>query len=175
MPRAVTLAPHDPHWVERAQALIADLRAAAPGVFVALHHIGSTAVPGLMAKPVADLLAEAETLSALDAARASLEALGWRWRGENGVAGRRYLTRDDPQTRHRTAHLHIHAVGDPTIPWHLTFRDRLRAEPATAQGYGREKARCAALHPDDSAAYAACKKAWTDRVAAEAVERLPPS
>lgn len=165
MPRAVTLAPHDPQWADRAQALIADLGAAAPGAFVALHHIGSTAVPGLMAKPVIDLLAEVETLSAIEAARPSLEALGWRWRGENGVAGRGYLTRDDPQTGHRTAHLHIHAVGDPMIAWHLAFRDQLRAEPATAAAYGREKARCAARHPDDSAAYAACKKAWTDRVA----------
>ena len=175
MPRPVTLAPHSPLWATEADALIADLEAAAPGVFIALHHIGSTAVPGLMAKPVIDLLAEAQTLYTIDAARPLLEALGWRWRGENGVAGRRYLTRDDLETGHRTAHLHIHAVGDPIIPWHLAFRDRLRAEPETAAAYGREKARCAARHPDDSAAYAACKKAWTDRVAAGAVERLPPS
>lgn len=175
MPRPVTLVPHSPLWAIQADALIADLEAAAPGAFVALHHIGSTAVPNLMAKPVIDLLAETEALSSIGAARPSLEALGWRWRGENGVTGRRYLTRDDPVTGHRTAHLHIHAVGDPIIPWHLAFRDRLRAAPAMAAAYVREKARCAALHPDDSAVYAACKKAWTDRVAAGAVERLPPS
>lgn len=51
------------------------------------------------------------------------------------------------------------------------FRDRLRAEPATAEAYAQEKARCAALHPDDSAAYAACKQAWPNGVAAEAVVR----
>ncbi|RYG16797.1 MAG: GrpB family protein [Caulobacteraceae bacterium] len=166
MPRPVTLADPDPSWPLRAEALIAALRAAAPGAFVVLHPIGSTAVPGLIAKPVIDLLGEAASLTAIAAA---LEGLGWRARGENGVAGRRYFTRDDPETGARTAHLHVHATGDPMIPWHLAFRDRLRAEPATAAAYAREKMRCAALHPGDSGAYAACKTAWTDRVAAEAV------
>lgn len=172
MPRPVALAPHDPQWAVRAAAMIADLRAAAPGAFVALHHIGSTAVPGLAAKPVIDLLGEADDLARIEAARPALEAAGWRWRGENGAAGRRYFTLDDPQTGARTAHLHGHAAGDPMIPWHLAFRDRLRAEPETAEAYGLEKARCATRHPGDSGAYAACKKAWTDGVAGEAVRRL---
>jgi GrpB-like predicted nucleotidyltransferase (UPF0157 family) len=169
MPRSVALAPHDPQWSDRAEALIAALRAAAPEAFAALHHIGSTAVPGLAAKPVIDLLGETGSPAGIEAARAALERLGWRWRGENGVAGRRYFTRDDPATGERAAHLHVHAAGDPMIAWHLAFRDRLRAEPETAAAYAREKARCAALHPGDSGAYAACKKAWTDRVAGEAV------
>jgi GrpB-like predicted nucleotidyltransferase (UPF0157 family) len=96
-------------------------------------------------------------------------AAGRRWRGENGAAWRRSFTLDDPQTGARAAHLHGHAAGDPMIAWHLAFRDRLRAEPETAAAYRREKARCAARHPRDSGAYAACKKAWTDRVAGEAV------
>lgn len=169
MPRPVALAPHDPQWAVRAEALIAALHAAAPGAFTDVHHIGSTAVPGLGAKPVIDLLGEADSLAAIEAARPALEGLGWRWRGENGVAGRRYFTRDDPETGERAAHLHGHAAGDPMIAWHVAFRDRLRAEPGTAAAYGREKARCAARHPGDSGAYAACKKAWTDRVAGEAV------
>lgn len=169
MTRPVALAPHDPQWAVRAAALIEALRAAAPEALRALHHIGSTAVPGLAAKPVIDLLGEAESLAAIEAARPALEALGWRWRGENGAAGRRYFTRDDPETGARGVHLHVYAAGDPALAWHLAFRDRLRADPATAAAYAREKQRCAALHPDDSGAYAACKKAWTDGVAAEAV------
>lgn len=169
MPRPVALAEPDPRWTDRAEALIADLRAAAPEAFAALHHIGSTAVPGLVAKPVIDLLGEAAGLTEIEAASAALEALGWRPRGENGVAGRRYFTRDDPETGARAAHLHVHATGDPMIPWYLAFRDRLRAEPGTAAAYAREKARCAALHPGDSGAYAVCKKVWTDRVAGETV------
>lgn len=169
MPRPVALAPHDPQWIDRAAALIADLKAAAPGVFIAVHHMGSTAVPGLSAKPVIDLLGEAGSLAGIEAARSALEGTGYRWRGENGGTGRRYFTRDDPDTGARAVHLHVYATGDPALAWHLAFRDRLRAEPATAAAYAREKARCAALHADDSGAYAACKKAWTDRVAAEAV------
>ena len=167
MPRPVALAPHDPQWAVRAEALIAALHA--PGVFIALHHIGSTAVPGLAAKPVIDLLGETGDLARIEASRPALEGLDWRWRGENGEAGRRYFTRDDPETGARDVHLHVYAAGDPMIAWHLAFRDRLRAEPETAEAYGREKARCAARHPGDSGAYAACKTAWTDRVAGEAV------
>ena len=169
MPRPVALEHSDPRWAHRARTLIADLQSAAPGAFRALHHIGSTAVPGLVAKPVIDLLGETGDLARINAARPALEGLGWRWRGENGVVGRRYFTMDDPETGARAAHLHGHAAGDPMIAWHLAFRDRLRAEPTTAAAYEREKARCAALHPGDSGAYAACKKAWTDGVAGEAV------
>ncbi len=59
--------------------------------------------------------------------------------------------------------------GDPALARHLAFRDRLRADPATAAAYAREKSRCAARHPADSGTHAACKKAWTDGVAAAAV------
>ena len=169
MPRPVALTPWTSHWAVRAGALIADLRAAAPGAFTAVHHVGSTAVPGLRAKPVIDLLGETGDLARIEAARPALERLGWRWRGENGVAGRRYFTMDDPETGARGVHLHVYAAGDPALAWHLAFRDRLRADPDTAAAYAREKLRCAALHPDDSGAYAACKKAWTDGAAAEAV------
>jgi GrpB-like predicted nucleotidyltransferase (UPF0157 family) len=110
-----------------------------------------------------------------EAVRPALEGLGWRWRGENGAAGRRYLTRDDPATGARAAHLHVHAAGDPMIPWHLAFRDRLRADPAAAAAYLREKQRCAGLHPGDSGAYAACKKAVTDGMAREAVVVRSPT
>ena len=59
MPRPVVLVPHDPGWAARAEGLIAELHAAVPGVFGAVHPMGSTAIPGIPAKPVIDLLAEA--------------------------------------------------------------------------------------------------------------------
>lgn len=169
MPRPVALASYDPRWTFRAVELASEIRAAAPDVFIAIHHVGSTAVPGLSAKPVIDLLGEVGSLAAIDSARSVLEGLGYRWRGESGLAGRRYLTRDNPETGARGVHLHAYASNDPAIPWHLAFRDRLRAEPAAAAAYLNEKQRCAARHPDDSGAYTACKRAWIDRVASEAL------
>ena len=152
--------PHDPQWAARASGLIEELRAAAPGALQAVHHVGSTAVPGLAAKPVIDLLGVTPRLSLIKAARPVLEALGYRWRGENGIAGRRYFTGDDPETGARAVHLHVHASDDPAVARHLAFRDRLRAEPALAAGYLAEKQRCAARHPGDSGAYTACKEGW---------------
>ena len=114
----------------------------------------------LAAKPVIDLLGTTGQLSQIEAARPALAALGYRWRGENGITGRRYFTRDDPDTGTRRVHLHVHASDDPAVARHLAFRDRLRAEPGLAEAYLAEKRRCAALHPGDSGAYTACKAGW---------------
>ena len=167
MPRPVELVPYDPQWPVRAEALIAELRAAVPGVFEALHHAGSTAVPGLAAKPVIDLLGTTGQLLQIEAARPALAALGYRWRGENGIAGRRYFTRDDPETGVRRVHLHVHTSDDPAVARHLAFRDRLRAEPGLAEQYLAEKRRCAVLHPGDSGAYTAGKAGWIKGVMGE--------
>ena len=159
-PEAVRLAPHDPTWAAKAAEEATRLRAAASRRLQRVHHIGSTAVAGLAAKPIIDLLGTAPDLAALDGARSTFEALGYEWKGEYGLTGRRYCRLDDPVSGERRIHLHCYQTDDPAIARLLAFRDLLRSSPRTAAEYEQEKRRCARLHPADSGAYTACKGEW---------------
>ncbi len=171
-PIPVVLASPDPDWPRAAQAVAEVLTKALGPVLVAVHHVGSTAVPGLVAKPVLDLLPVATSLVALDRERRVLEKLGFAWWGENGLAGRRYLTRDDPVTGLRTLHLHCYAAGAPEIARHVAFRDFLRARPDVVAEYAALKESCRDAHPDDSHAYSTCKSDWIGRMEREALARV---
>ena len=168
-PMAVRLVPHDPRWAETAAIEAARIRHAAGLSMIAVEHIGSTSVPGLVAKPTLDLLGIASSLADLDAMRPAIEAIGYGWHGEYKLPRRRYCTLEDAAMRARLVNLHCYAQGDPEITRHLAFRDLLRADPAVAAEYAAEKRRCAALHPEDSHAYTDCKSAWIGRVKAEAL------
>lgn len=127
---------------------------------ITVHHVGSTAIPGICAKPILDLLPEVIALDALDHAKSSLENLGYDWWGEYGIAGRRYCTRNDSSSGRRLIQLHCFQTGGPEIERHLAFRDYLRANPDVALAYDQEKRRCRDLHPEDSHAYTDAKAQW---------------
>ncbi len=132
--------PHDPRWAgvfERARASLA--RALAVPT-TCIHHIGSTAVPGILAKPIIDILVEAQALDHLDAATPAMEGLGYEVMGEFGIAGRRYF-RKSSETGIRLVHVHGFLKGSPGAIRHLAFRDFLLENPEVAQDYSRLKQR----------------------------------
>lgn len=155
----VHLAPYDPQWPEIAARYGAALESLGQ-VFTSVQHIGSTAVPGLIAKPVVDLIALSPSLDLIDASRGAMEAMGYVWHGEFGVDGRRFCTLDNPETGERVINLHCYQLGSPHPSLQLAFRDYLRAHPEAAEAYGVEKRRAMALFPDNSTLYAAEKGAF---------------
>ncbi len=158
--RAVELVPHDQRWAARAASEGQRLAKMLGETLVAVHHVGSTAIPGILAKPIIDLIPEVRTLDALDSSAGLLEDAGYVYRGEFGIPGRRYCTCDDPATGKRVIQLHCFASGHPEIARMLAFRDHLRRNPDRAQAYEREKQRCRDLHPGDTMIYAEAKTEW---------------
>jgi GrpB-like predicted nucleotidyltransferase (UPF0157 family) len=161
--------PPDPGWVSKAKQEGSALAAALGSCLVTAHHVGSTAIPGIHAKPILDLMPVVTSLDELDACRPAVEALGYAWWGEFGLPGRRYCTKTDHVAQRRQVQLHCYVRGSPEIERHLAFRDYLRARPDVARDYEREKLRCRTLHSDNSHAYADCKGAWIKKVEAEAL------
>ena len=168
-PIPVELKQSDPAWAQAARNEIARLTTAIGEAIVVVHHIGSTAIPGIRAKPVLDLMPVVLNLERLENSRSILERLGYSWWGEYGLPGRRYCTLDDPQTGRRKVQLHCYEQNAPAILRHLAFRDYLRSNPDLARAYDAEKGRCRDLHPADSHAYTDCKGAWIRRIEAAAL------
>jgi GrpB-like predicted nucleotidyltransferase (UPF0157 family) len=165
-PFPVRLVDYDADWPRQAAERIARLRVLEP-VLLAAHHIGSTSVPGLIAKPIIDLMPLVGDLASLDLERGAVEALGYQWHGEYGIPGRRYCTADIGNRR--VAQLHFFAMGDPGVLRHLAFRDYLRAHSGVAAAYAAEKRRARDIHPGNHQAYGWEKQVWINRVEAEAL------
>ena len=152
--RIITVLPYDPQWADDFRQQAASLQGALSEEVVAIHHIGSTAVPGLAAKPVIDMLLAVRDLNVLDRFNCAFEQLSYQPRGENGIAGRRYFTKGGVR---RTHHLHAFVTGSEHIIRHLAFRDYLRRHAKVMAEYAQLKYQAAEVCGGDAAAYSQSK------------------
>jgi GrpB-like predicted nucleotidyltransferase (UPF0157 family) len=133
---------YDPTWPDEAAALIAVLQPALGDLTTAIHHVGSTSIPGMMAKPVLDIDVELVPGAAVEAASAALVTLGYTFRGDLGIPERYAYGRPSPDVPYSAArsvwpthHLYVCPHGSAELARHLRFRDRLRASAALRAEY----------------------------------------
>jgi GrpB-like predicted nucleotidyltransferase (UPF0157 family) len=150
--------PYDANWPALFREEAARLEAVFGPELIALHHIGSTSVPGLAAKPIIDMLPVVRDIEAVDGLNEALGELGYVARGEYGVPGRRYFRKGGEI--HRTHQMHCFQRDNPGVARHLAFRDYLIAHPDEAEAYGRLKARLAQQFPTDIVGYMNGKDAF---------------
>jgi GrpB-like predicted nucleotidyltransferase (UPF0157 family) len=162
----IELAEYDPRWPEIFAYEAARIRAACPGVFARIEHIGSTSVPGLCAKPILDIMPGAASFEDGLRAVAPLVKIGYVYFGENGITGRHYY--DLTVGGRVVVHVHVFALGSPDWERHLLFRDYLRAHPKTAAEYAALKRGLAARHRDERAAYTDAKSGFINAVVEQA-------
>jgi GrpB-like predicted nucleotidyltransferase (UPF0157 family) len=161
----VRLQPGDPRWAQRGAQAATDLAVALePWLTGPVEHVGSTAVPGLTAKPVLDLQAPVRDLADAPAIAELLADAGWHLVPTelDGRDDERFLIQAEGD--HRVAHLHLMLDSAPGWSARLTFRDALRADPALAAAYAALKQELAGRHADDREAYTDAKAEFVRNV-----------
>lgn len=127
-----SVVPYDPTWPDDFRRVAAAAGAALAGIQHRVEHIGSTAVPGLAAKPIIDVFVIIREVDLRDTLKA-LETAGWAHEGDGGIPGR-----ESVKSRPDLPYHHLYVVVDGNEPCvnQIRFRDYLRAHPATASAYG---------------------------------------
>src|SRR3712207_1186257 len=163
----VEVVPHDPRWRDAFEAEAKRIAEALGENVMAVHHVGSTAIPGIYAKPIVDMLVEVRDASEVDGRSRSMEALGYEVMGEYGIHGRRYF-RKDSREGIRTHHVRAFEAGSAEALRHLAFRDYMIAHPADAQRYSELKRRLADEHPQNMDGYIDGKDGFIKEIDARA-------
>lgn len=155
MARVVVL-PYDAAWETAFLRIKAEVAEVLLELAERIEHVGSTAVPGLSAKPCIDLDVVIRDESCLEETIARLFAIGYIHEGDLGIRGREAFRYTDKPHLY-PHHLYVCTAGSQELYRHVTFRDFLRTHPDAVQEYGRVKERAAARYPDDIEGYIRAK------------------
>ena len=155
--RKIAVVPYDEKWPQLFEAESLLIKTVLGGVAENVHHIGSTSVPGLSAKPVIDILLEVSDISALD--NSAMTRVGYIARGENGITGRQYFIKGGDRRSHQ---VHAFAVGDIQVLRHLAFRDYLIKNKDIAEEYADIKREATVICQNDARRYSALKEKFIE-------------
>ena len=133
----VAIVPYSTEWPELFEKEAKRIKAACDGIITVIEHIGSTAVPGMPAKPIIDIMPGLDSYQDGWKIIEPLKQLGYEYSGENGIPGRFYF--DYRFERRSVVHVHVYQIGTENWHRHLIFRDYLRSHPEVADQYAELK------------------------------------
>jgi len=168
--RKVEIVEYDPKWATLYIKEKRRIQAAVGHIVVAVEHVGSTAVPGLGAKPTIDIMVAVRRLSDADKCIEPLGSIGYEYQPqhEDTMPERRFFRRGEPP---REQHYHLHMVEKRSEFWkqHLLFRDYLRTHPEKAGQYCELKKKLASKYGSDREGYTEAKTQFIESVVKEAM------
>ena len=161
MPNPVIIEDYDPRWPQLFEMLRSPIAAVLDGLAISIEHVGSTAVPGLAAKPVIDIDVLLKSSTELAVVIRKLTDLGYEHRGDLGVNGREAFRANSAVVQH---HLYVCPLGSLEFERHIAFRNYLRAHPADANAYALLKRRLARKFGSDREGYNEAKTEFVQRI-----------
>jgi GrpB-like predicted nucleotidyltransferase (UPF0157 family)/GNAT superfamily N-acetyltransferase len=164
MKKNIEVVPYNPKWPQMFENEALLIKQALGDNCIAIHHIGSTSVPGLNAKPIIDVLPVVKDILEVDNATKAMERLGYEAKGEYGIAFRRYFQKG---VNVRTHNVHVYEKGDTEINRYLKFRDWMRSHADDAQAYATLKLELASKFPNDILNYCSGKDAFVASIDAK--------
>lgn len=151
MSENVVIVPYNKEWPDIYQKESKHIRNIFGKNLLGIHHIGSTSVPGLDAKPIVDIIAVVHNLNAVDKCNQQMQRLGYEAKGEHGFIFRRFFVKEN------RFHIHVFEKGNNEIDRHLKFRDWLRTHPKDKIAYSALKRKLAKKYAIDRTAYTFAK------------------
>ena len=160
--RNVYLVDWTPNWGTKFETEKRRLQSLLGPVCLDIHHIDSTYVEGIKAKPIVDILVIVRSHQELDHLSPMLVENGYEVKGENGITDRRYFQKNEKDER--VFHIHAFELGNAGISSHLRFRDILRAYPGIAREYENTKLALAEKYGLNKPAYCEAKSPFIQKV-----------
>lgn len=165
--RLIEVVPYDPRWRVLFERTAHELVEVFGEEVLAIHHVGSTAIPNISAKPIVDVLVEVRCIETVDNFNAEMIARGYLPKGEFGIRGRRFFIKGNEEQR--SHHIHIFQMGNPEFERHIAFRDYMIAHPEEAEAYSRLKEELARRFPHDIEGYMVGKDAFIKEIERKAL------
>ena len=164
--RIIKLETHNENWSRDFEKEAAAITGVLSGNLIATYHIGSTAISGIKAKPVIDVILEVRSIDEIDQHLKEFEELGYEARGEHGINGRRFFQRGGNE---RTHHVHVFESGNPEIERHRLFVEYMNSNRDRALEYEELKMNLLNNYKEEPEKYSKGKSVFIRNINAEAI------